>query len=134
MSVCVDVFIQECWPPLRLLILLTLIWWQVSNLRKISRTVLLWIKKAIDSHFSWNHWSTICLSKVSSWVSSLSKEWIWYAKWGISILGVWSISPITAFENIMAFEGWPFYFLFYFLFYLFIFFFFVYSNRHLKWI
>ena len=34
------------------------------------------------------------MTKVSSWVSNLSKEWIWYAKSGISGPGVWSISPI----------------------------------------
>ena len=35
---CVGMFIQEFWPLLRLLIVLTLIWWQVvSNLSKISR-------------------------------------------------------------------------------------------------
>ena len=90
---CVGMFIQEFWPLLRLLILLTLIWWQVSNLSKLSRIVLPWIQRAIGSHFGWNHWSIICLSKVSSWVSNLSKEWIWYAKSGISGPGVWSISP-----------------------------------------
>ena len=100
---CVGMFIQEFWPLLRLLILLTLIWWQVSNLSKISRIVLPWIQRAIDSHFGWNHWSIIChfgwnywsiicLSKVNSWVNNLSKEWIWYAKSGISGPGVWSIS------------------------------------------
>ena len=77
---CVGMFIQEFWPLLRLLILLTLIWWQVSNLSKISRIFLPWIQRATDSHFGWNHWSTICLSKVNSWVSNLSKNWIWYAK------------------------------------------------------
>ena len=103
MFVCVGMFIQEFWPLLRLLILLTLIWWQVSNLSKISRIVLPWIQRAIDSHFGWNHWSIIChfgwshwsiicLSKVSSCVSNVSKEWIWYAKSGISGPGVWSIS------------------------------------------
>ena len=90
---CVGMFIQEFWPLLRLLILLTLIWWQVSNLSKISRIVLPWIQRTIDSYFGWNHWSIICLSKVSSWVSNLSKEWIWHAKSGISGPGVWSISP-----------------------------------------
>ena len=88
---CVGMFIQEFWPLLSLLILLTLIWWQVSNLSKISRIVLPWIQRAIDSHFGWNHWSIICLSKVS-WASKLSKEWIWYSKSGISGPGVWSIS------------------------------------------
>ena len=62
---CVGMFIQEVWPLLRLLILLTLIWWQVSNLSKISRIVLPWIQRAIDSHFGWNHWSIIWLSKMS---------------------------------------------------------------------
>ena len=80
------------WPLLRLLILLNLIWWQVSNLSKISRIVLPWIQRSIDSHFGWNHWSIICLSKVSSWVSNVSKEWIWHAKSWISGPGVWSIS------------------------------------------
>ena len=98
---CVGMFIQEFWHLLRLLILLTLIWWQVSNLSKISRIVLPWIQRAIDSHSGWNHWSIICLSKVSSWVSNLSKEWIWYAKSGISGPGVWSISRRwTANQNI----------------------------------
>ena len=91
---CVGMFIQEFWPLLRLLILLNLIWRQVSNLSKISRIVLPWIQRSIDSHFGWNHWSIICLSKVSSWVSNVSKEWIWYAKSGISGPGVWSISPL----------------------------------------
>ena len=90
---CVGVFKQEFWPILWLLILFTLIWWQVSNLSKISNTVLPWIQRAIDSHFGWNHWRIICLRKVNSWVSNLSKETIWYAKWGISGLGEWSISP-----------------------------------------
>ena len=116
MSVCVGMFIQEFWPLLRLLILLTLIWWQVSNLSKISRIVLPWIQRAIDSHFGWNHWSIIChfgwnhwsiicLSKVSSWVSNVSKEWIWYAKSGISGPGVWSISlnnRFTVFGNLLV--------------------------------
>ena len=94
---CVGMFIQEFWPLLRLLILLNLIWWQVSNLSKISRIVLPWIQRSIDSHFGWNHWSIICLSKVSSWVSNVSKEWIWYAISGISGPGVWSISQDLAF-------------------------------------
>ena len=91
---CVGMFIQEFWPLLRLLILLNLIWWQVSNLSKISRIVLPWIQRSIDSHFGWNYWSIICLTKVSSWVSNVSKEWIWHAKSWISGPGVWSISPI----------------------------------------
>ena len=97
---CVGMFIQEDWPLLRLLILLTLIWWQVSNLSKIRRIVLPWIQRAIDGHFGWNHWSIICLSKVSIWVSNLSKEWIWYAKSGISGLGVWSISRSISKEKV----------------------------------
>ena len=113
MSVCVGMFIQEFWPLLRLLILLTLIWWQVSNISKISRIVLPWIQRAIDSHFGWNHWSIIChfgwnhwsiicLSKVSSWVSNVSKEWIWYAKSGISGPGVWSISPNSLLSAVLS--------------------------------
>ena len=105
---CVGMFIQEFWPLLRLLILLNLIWRQVSNLSKISRIVLPWIQRSIDSHFGWNHWSIICLSKVSSWVSNVSKEWIWYAKSGISGPGVWSISPQESpisEKNEPAFQG-----------------------------